>query len=166
MKVKGWCRCGGPLWREDGCQLCRLEAEAQWADRMQVDERRGWSPIADMGAPTPSADFHDRRPTSQWLPPGQRDVKPARSKTERACQFWLRDVQERQDWEEWRRCGRRYLNATTFMDLLARIRDAGPWPVPDRSEPWSSPWDGMPWDGISPEQRVLDAFQGHPRRQM
>jgi hypothetical protein len=153
MKVKGYCHCGGPLWRDDGfCRLCWLESDAAW----------NLCPVVE-GPDTIDANnaTWGTTATSQWLPPGQREVKPARSKTERACQFWLRYVQERQDQGEWRQGGRRYLNDSTFMDMLRRLREVSPWPVPDRSVLWSSPWDG-----ISPEQRVLDAIQGHPRRQL
>ena len=138
-KITGWCRCGGPLWREDGCRLCWLDGQ-----RTQVE-------IPPIGVDCAFI-------ASQWLPPGQREVRPARSKTERACQFWLRAVQERDDQQEWRRMTPRAMNGDTFMDIIRRLTELAPWPVPDRSVAWSSPWDG-----ISPEQRVQDAFQSRSR---
>jgi hypothetical protein len=53
-KIKGWCRCGGPLWRDDGfCRLCWLEAETHGPDRL--DEYNSTDNAAA---------------TSQWLPRG------------------------------------------------------------------------------------------------
>lgn len=126
-------KCGGPLrpkrfclLEDSPCRLCDLDRLCEMpfmrfplTATREAALGRWWMTAeneANSTANTPA--------TSRWLPPGQRELRPARSSTERACQMWLRDVQEREEAGEWRRRRVVALNAPTFDDYMRAVIDA------------------------------------------
>ena len=90
--LRGWCSCGGPLWRENPwddsvyCRLCRIVGMTSQQVRWHDDEERGY----DIEGVSINALLYDEWPsrsivicndttnspaTSTWLPANVRDMR-------------------------------------------------------------------------------------------
>lgn len=67
-RLRGWCECGGPLWREDECRVCRLTV---------TYPKLFWPPIPWTRADANSTE--NTAATSTWLPVGARDFDVRRA---------------------------------------------------------------------------------------
>ena len=101
-RLRGWCSCGGPLWREQWhpltseswvtCRLCDLEVRGseRWSSRGGVYDLAALNAYATLRTMTANL-WHDRRDEandtansparSTWLPPGANDPTNVRGGT-------------------------------------------------------------------------------------
>lgn len=56
MRLRGWCECGGPLWRREGCRLCWLESDARPPDLSAT--ARQWRGREDVANATEGGAFN------------------------------------------------------------------------------------------------------------